>query len=608
MRHKFLKKVLLLLLLFIFSPLFSNATEIIKFKHQETDMTQKVRTAIEKAKDKDIKLVFEKGVYKFLSDYALGRYLYITNHGNGYKKIVFNFEGFNSVEIDGQGSEFIFRGTIAPFVFEDCNRIKVTNVTVDWDIPFVFQADVLAVNEKEGYIDVKPYTKGFSWTLKRGKIIFPRIDNFEYNSLGSTLPHNKETKAVAYGAWDMHLDPEYVERLPKGNLRLHQKHMKHPPRVGTVINSKGDREKDRYAPAFLTRRSKNIDFDKVIIHHALGMGFLFERSENITIKNSGVYIREGSDRVISTTADATHFANCKGNILIENCRIEGMYDDGTNVHGTYVEVVKVIGEKTVQISLKHFEQMGFQFAGKGDAIWFIQSPNPQRVSEGVVETIKVINERFSNITFTKKLPDNLKPGDILENKTWNPIFTMRGNVIRDHRARNIIIKTPKRIVIEDNDLSSMMSSIMLRGETFFWFESGNVEDVVIRNNRFVRCAYSGSEHAVFRVSPRLGKAFDQTIQYDRNIVFENNTIETFDNRIVWADRVDGLIIRNNTIKQTFTDKQLFPDAALFDLKNCTNVEISNNIYNGNVNKSLEADAVSRKTLKIKKNKGFKNLK
>ncbi|WP_282122100.1 alpha-1,3-galactosidase-related protein [Algibacter mikhailovii] len=605
MKHYILKTALILFL--IASKLLS-ATEVIEFKHQDGDMTLKVREAIEKSKDKDIKLIFEKGVYSFRSDYALGKFLYITNHGNGFKKIVFNFSGFNSVEIDGQGSEFMFHGTIAPFVFEDCQKIKVTNLTVDWDIPFVFQADVLAINKEEGYMDVKPYTEGFSWNLSKGRIIFPGIDNFEYNSLGSTLPHNKETKAIDYGAWDMHLNPEYVEKLPKGNLRIHQKHMKHLPRVGTVLNSKGDREKDRYAPAFLARRSKHIDFDNVIIHHALGMGFLFERCEDINIVNSGVYIREGSDRMISSTADATHFANCKGNVLIENCRIEGMYDDGTNVHGTYVEVIKVINEKTVQVALKHFEQMGFQFADKGDAVWFIQQPNPQRGSEGIVESVYVINERFREITFSENVPPNLKAGDILENKTWNPVFTMRGNVIRDHRARNIIIKTPKRIVIEDNDLSSMMSSIMLRGETFFWFESGNVEDVIIRNNRFEHCAYGGPEHAVLKVSPRLGKTFDQTMQYDRNIVFENNTIKTFDNRIVWADRVDGLIINNNTIKQTDNEKQQFPDAPLFDLEHCLNVEIMNNTYDGNCENSLKADTVSRKTLKIKKNKGFKNLK
>ena len=603
-----MKKIKHISLLIIFSLLMScnsNATEIIDIVHSEGDMTMTIREAIKNAKEKDIKLVFEKGTYTFKTDYAIGKYMYVTNHSNGFKKIIFNFDGFNSVEIEGNGSEFIFSGQAMPFDFEECNKIRVSNIVIDWDIPFSFQGDIIEINKAEEWFDLKPYTEGFSWELKKGKITFPNINGFSYSELGSTLSHNKETKAVDYGAWDMSLHPDSVEKQPNGLLRFYVKGIKHYPRVGSVLQSKGDHDNNRYAPAFLTRNSKDIVFDKVIIHHALGMGFLFERSENIKIINSGIYIREGSDRMISATADATHFANCKGDILIENCRIEGMYDDGTNVHGTYVAVDKIIDSKTVRVALKHKQQKGFQFAGVNDEVWFIKQPNPQRRETNSVTKVKVINDDYTDLTFTSKIPTDLKVGDILENKTWNPNFTMRGNTIRDHRARNIIIKTPKKIIIEDNDLSSMMSSIMLRGETFFWYESGNVEDVLIRNNRFIHCAYGGAEHAILKVSPRLGKTFDDSVLYDRNIIFENNTIETFDNRIIWADRVDGLIVRNNTIKQTFTEKQQYPDAFMFDLINCNNVEISNNTYEGNSKNVLKADAVSQKTLKFNSNKGLK---
>lgn len=597
-------KTIATLFLILSSSISVFATEIIEIKHAEGDMTMVVRKAIKNAKEKDVKIVFEKGKYTFLTDYAIGRYLYVTNHGNGFKKIIFSFNDFNSVEIEGNGSEFIFRGQTAPFVFEGCNKINIHNLTLDWDIPFSFQGDVIATNKKEGWYDLKPYTKGFSWKLFNGEILFPGINHFNFTSLGSSLSHNKETKAVDYGAWDASLKPNYVEKLSNGNLRFYDKNLKHFPRVGSVLQSKGDKKNNRYAPAFLVRNSKDIIFDNVIIHHALGMGFLCERSENIKILNSGIYIKEGSDRVISIIADATHFANCKGDILIEKCRFEGMYDDGTNVHGTYVLVDKIIDSKTVRVKLGHDQQMGFEFVGVKDEIWFIKNPDPRRKETNVVEKVKVINDYYSDLTFVHEIPKDLKKDDILENKTWNPNFTMRSNIIRDHRARNIIIKTPKKIIIEDNDLSSMMSSIMLRGETFYWFESGNVEDVIIRNNRFKHCAYGGMEHAILKVSPRLAKTFDVTIPYDRNIVFENNSIETFDNRIIWADRLDGLIVRGNTIKQTNTEKRQYPNAYMFDLINCKNIEISKNTYEGTNENIIKVDEVSAETLKVKRNKGF----
>ncbi|MGA9637409.1 alpha-1,3-galactosidase-related protein, partial [Flavobacterium sp.] len=322
------------------------------------------------------------------------------------------------------------------------------------------------------------------------------------------------------------------------------------------------------------------------------------------ISKCGIYVRPGSDRVVSTIADATHFCNCKGDVLIENCKFQHMLDDGTNVHGTYVEINKIVDTKTVIVELKHFEQLGFEFAGKGDEMWFIQQPSPERASVNTVAEVNVINDRFIEIKFENNLPANLKLGDNLENKTWNPVFTMRGCTINDHRARNVIIKTPLKIVIENNNFSSMMSAIQLRGDNYYWFESGAVNDVVIRNNKFVHVAYSGAESAVLFVTPRLGKTFDETAIFDRNIRFENNTIETFGNRIIWADRVEGLTISGNTITKTKESPELYPDAPLFDLINCQNVEISKNNYTGNAKKIIEADAKSKATLKVKGNKGF----
>ncbi|WP_010135920.1 right-handed parallel beta-helix repeat-containing protein [Ochrovirga pacifica] len=581
------------------------AKEIIEI-HPSDDVTTVVREAIANTKDKDLKLVFSKGVYHFLPTYAQEKFCYITNHGNGLKKIVFLFQDFNSVTLEGNNAEFIFRGQVAPFQFLNCKQISVKGITIDWDIPFSFQGDVTAVNKKEHWFEMKPYTKGYSWKLQRGRIIFPDIEHFYFASLGSTLAFDKATKQVAYGAFDMSLRPNKVERKPNGILRIYDENIKHFPRVGSVFHSKGPHEQNRYAPAFQVTESNNIIFDKVVIHHALGMGFLFERCDGIQILNSGIYIKEGSDRAISTIADATHFANCKGQILVDNCRFEGMLDDGTNVHGTYVEVHKILDKQTVRIRLMHFEQTGFKFADKGDEVWFIKSPNPSRGTINTVKSIRYINDRFTDITFGNEIPTTLKDGDILENKTWNPEFTLRNCVIRDHRARNIIIKTPKKILLENNDFSSMMSSIMLRGESYFWFESGSVEDVTIRNNRFKHVAYGGAPgHAVLKVSPRLGSAFDQTAVYDRNILFENNTIETFDNCIVWADRLDGLVFKGNNIQQTSTEKPQYPDNALFYLKNCKNINITRNTYTGTVTKYFDVDKNTEATLTVKRNKGFK---
>jgi hypothetical protein len=109
------------------------AKQTITIQHNAGDMTLAVRNAIESVTDKDIKIIFTKGTYTFLPDYAKEKFSFVTNHGNGLKKIIFLLENFNSVEIDGNGSEFIFHGHTAPFQIFNCNSVSIKNLTIDWE-------------------------------------------------------------------------------------------------------------------------------------------------------------------------------------------------------------------------------------------------------------------------------------------------------------------------------------------------------------------------------------------------------------------------------------------------------------------------------------------
>ncbi len=491
-----------------------------------------------------------------------------------------------------------------PFLFENSKDITVSNLKIDWDIPFTHLAEVLAVNKQEGWRDVRPFTEGFSWKYKKGAILYPNIDGFNYKYLGSTLPFDPVTKRVVVGAVDTHSNPTKIEKRKDGVFRIYEKSRYYPP-VGSLLSSKGNREDDRYAPAFNFKECNSITLKGVTVHHALGMAYLFERCDGITISGCNVMLREGSPRVISSTADATHFANCKGDILIENCVIMNMLDDGTNVHGTYLTIDSIVDAHSVVARLEHFEQMGFKFADKGDEMWFILAPSPERNCVNVVKKVDVINEKYIRISFEQPLPSEINVGDILENKSWNPTFTMRGCTIKNIRARAIVLKTHLKTVIEDNYFSSMMSGVLFRGETFFWYESGAVEDVLIRNNHFHNAADCGTKHAAMYITPRLGKGFDQSATYDRNIRFEDNVIDSHNPRIVIADRVDGLVIKGNKINLNKDEQTPFPNSPMFEIEDSHNVTISDNSYTGeSPYMVLQADEVSKKSLTIENNIGF----
>ena len=99
-----------------------------------------------------------------------------------------------------------------------------------------FLGEVVAVDPREGWRDIRPFTEGFSWRLADGRLLFPDIDGFSYTEPGSTLAFEAGTKKVCDGALDLESRPRWVEKRAGGILRFHEPLAQYPP-VGSRITS-----------------------------------------------------------------------------------------------------------------------------------------------------------------------------------------------------------------------------------------------------------------------------------------------------------------------------------------------------------------------------------
>lgn len=573
------------------------------------DATEYVRAVFEQASasgaDESVRIVFPKGTYHFYQDNAFGEYQSITNHTNGYKYIGLNIEGLHDIEVDGQGSEFIFHGQMMPVSVSDSRNVRLKNFSIDWETPFFVQGEITGFDMQEEWYELRMYDTGYSWTVENERLRFPVAEGPQYTSAGEGLLFDKVTHGPVYGAgdFDMHRKADVrAVRMPSGNIRFYEKLKAEPP-LGSVFTFKGPMGENRYAPAIHCINSENVQMENVNVYHALGMGFLGEKSTNITLREFNVIVRTGSDRMLSATADATHFCNCKGDVLVEKCRFENMLDDGTNVHGTYAVVDEILSANKIRVRLQHVQQGGFHFGGKGDEVWLILSPSIRRGNDNRIADTRTINDYCSELTFEKQLPEGLKKGDLVENKTWNTSsFVLRDCVIRNHRARSIVLKTPGKVVIENNYLQSMMPAVLIRGEALFWYESGASENVTIRGNQFENCCLGSGRQGIIHIEPRLRKDFSKTQLFDRNITIEENVFRTFDNSNILATRVDGLTIRDNEfIQDKSTYRPFNPDKPLIEITQSDKVAIEGNTYRGDNPRPLMLDAATSKNSTEKNN-------
>jgi len=605
-KRKYSIRLFLVIICISFLQLQSSAQKLYfkNFIHEnEKDATLSMLEMMKEAKKlQHPEIIIEKGIYHFYPQKAFETYCFITNHDDGLRSTPFPIIGFNNLSIKADDAQFIFHGLMVPFIIRDSENIHLSGFSIDWEIPLHSEMKVVDIDEDAHTFDIEVNS---SYEIRNGELIFLK-EGFEHN-LERSICWDPKTMAVAYNTVqvttltvsgkeslkrfeeklhsiyqpDPQLSPQRFQgkqlsltakELQPGVIRIFG-HDKDLPKPGWIIVAKGENSLNRLAPAIYVKRCRDIVVNDVTVHHAGGMGFVCERTENVTLDHFNVALKEGSERMLTTTADATHFNNCRGHVELKNCLLENMLDDGTNVHGTYARVADVLGENKIGIRLGYFQQFGFDIASRGDQCGFIKEDvrfTPFLTSK--VKNINKLNKRYYIIEFEEVI-ENVAVGDLMENLDWYPSFTISNCTIKNNRARGILLSTPREVIVENNYFSNMMSSILFPcGFANVWYESGKVKNCIIRNNIFEDSGYGGKNMAVIATHVN-----DSEENYPiGKIVISNNTFNNFDPYIFDLERIDSLIIENNIIEKSGNYQELNLDKKVLNVNKINHLILKNN--------------------------------
>ena len=155
---------------------------------------------------------------------------------------------------------------------------------------------------------------------------------------------------------------------------------------------------------------------------------------------------------------------------------------------------------------------------------------------------------------------------VVENITFTPEVEVRNCEFRELPTRGVLVTTRKPVIIENNAFYKLgMAPVYISCDANNWYESGRVEDVVIRNNRFYNCQGNG----VIFIEPIITESAEERTVH-KNIRIEKNSFYLNQNHAVDASSVDGLQIIDNEIHYSQKDQELYVMRA------CKNVQIENN--------------------------------
>lgn len=569
--------------------------------------------------DQAVEIQFEKGTYHFYPDKAQEEFVHISNHCDVMVTTAFPIDHLKNITIDGHGSTFIFHGVMIPFLVNNAENVTFKNLSIDWAEPFCSEGLIVANDEKKGTFDMQ-ISEEYPYDIRNGQLHF--VKEYYEHTVGQSILYDPERKAIDFNTeaytplttWQkstsqFNLDkimykydadyrsPELrqigmedrlvVEELQPGLVRVHH-HTKELPRVGSILSMKGEQGYNRVAPAFRLTATSNVLLQDINIHHAGGMGVIAENSEDITLERVNVTPSHG--RMVSTTADATHFVGCRGKIVLKDCTFENQLDDAMNVHGTYQIIVDILDKNHLGVRMGHHQQQGFVIGIPSDTLGLVRlSDSFDPYHQMTIKNIEYLNGRYQIVTLNEDLPDGVQKGDLIENISAYPEVLVEHCTIRNNRARGLLLSTPKTTVIKNNFFSTEMEAILVPVESSFWYESGNGSNITITGNTFQDCVHSGQDRGVIRF---------ETDDDNHNIAFRNikitdNKFNHFDNWILEVSNVDGMEFSGNTITNSGTFPQLFPNRAVFTVEDSKNVSFDNNSYQGKASVILKTDEFSK---------------
>ena len=510
-----------------------------------------------------VRILLPKGRYDFYPEGASKREYFISNHDQDNPKLVgLAFENMKNVIFDGQGSELVFHGRMLPVSLVGSENCTLKNFSIDFANPHISQVKVLENDTVGGLItyEVAPWGIAFEG----------------------------DTKRLVYTTSDISVGSKHVAEIASRKILAPWKNKKLIP--GTVVVFRGY---GRPTPGVFMYHDTNTTLENIQVHYAEGMGLLAQMSENITLDKFSVCLRGKDDpRYFTTQADATHFSGCKGLIRSVGGLYEGMMDDAINVHGTYLKVQKRIDDKTLVGEYMHGQSYGFEWGRPGDAVQFIESKTMEVLGEqNKVAAIETADKpdghgvKQFRITFEKPVdPAISEVGTYgIENLEWTPEVYFADNVIRNNRARGSLFSTPKKTVVEKNVFDHTSgTAILLCGDCNGWFETGACHDVQIRNNKFINALTNQFQftNAVISIYPEIPDLKSQKRYFHSGIVIEDNEFETFDMPILYAKSVDGLVFRNNVIRQNHDYPAFHWNNHRFFFQRVVNVEIKDNRFDG----------------------------
>jgi hypothetical protein len=521
-----------------------------------SDATRGVRAAVARLPPLGGAILhFPSGVYRF--GYAPDPILHLI--------------GIENLQIDATDCTFLFRDAGCPIVASRCRNIQLRGFTIDWERPPFSQGEVVGFDTTSGSLDLQ-IDREFPVD---GSEKFVTLANFD-----------RETGLMSRGGLDLYMTPPAIKLIGDQRLRL-ELNRRVPLAVGETVVVRHSLTKNSHAITLVD--CDGVFLDGVRILASSSMAVVGGRCQNVKIHDLQVIPRPGSHRLMSTNADAVHFANGTGTIEITGSIMSGMGDDCINVHGKYIRLAEIQDARTAIVSNKNeapFEPM--DVPRNGDQFVFV---DPRTlVPRGVASIVGSESGIHETLHFGENIPEHVEPGDLLCNVTGRAALTVSQCRFPGNRARGVLAHSDA--VIENCFFANQFEQAILLAPDTFWMEGCAADRVRIANNE-IRDSVRSDKRAQGAITIDAFAATGSAGMISRGIeIFSNKLFNSSAGTAISANAAQDIEIRDNTFetsegslitlhsvrKVTIKTNQFIPEGTVrIDTQSRNEVEFFDNV-------------------------------
>ena len=494
-------------------------------------------------------IIFETGEYHFYEDGAYEGFFAPSNNESGNKIVIFPLIDCTDIVIDAKRSIFVFHGRVSPFIIKNSRNITVKNAILTTHLPPYALMQIVEKDDKKFVCRFDE--KGIPVSVSDGNLVFKTESEDICTTLKKLSFHALERVVIRYLFTKDCVSSK--ENLPAGYMFCEAsekngcvefsylddiKSQKCVYEVGETVSI--NLEESRFRDVFFLENSENTVISSITVKRAGGMGIIAQMCKDIEIDS--FIVKPTAGEKITLTADIIHVINCSGKLSIHDCDLESSLDDACNVHGNYTSVIRA--EKDyIDVKYMHEAHSFLEMYKAGDQITIIDNNTLEEIC-----TLCVSSASFSDKSgmrmriYTSSPIKGIKEGFLVESPLRMPDIHIYRN-----KSKNIPswrLSGGGDIVVENNEYFNCAFPVYAFDLAEYWYESGRIKNLVIRNNHFRKArypdgfiktgvsGYSGENTPILHRSITItGNIFEEPISnaYDikgfKDVTFKDNIIK-----------------------------------------------------------------------------------